>query len=859
MRKEWKLDEALEKYKDAESKLRELPESASQKAQIARLKERIGITHGLKNKPADYEQSAYQLKEAKELYCALGMQIDCANVGVLLGKAYENLGKYDLAWGNYSDALEVYEKLRHSQLYSQEVKLGKMKANRHLIRLYPRYAFDKKVLFKAIKYLKAIQQEFSDQPFTFAEIEYEIGYALLFIGTRAQTQKAIEHQSRAIDILRKLGLESKRGNLQEKIAQAHFATGLAFKDLGMYSEAICSFNVALEIFKGQGSTIWEANVRYHKCLALMAQKPAQLDLAQEELDKSRELMEREMMMGIENPEFRRSFRAIYFQVAETFGALNLLKYEETGKQECLRQALNEYDKMKCRSIAEVLEKEGGKVHGLTTQNQILEENALLKALERLANTKIKLRQDLDAGEILEDDFKNKIRDLEGSLRTIYTKIEELRLEIYLKCEDTGGMAPPRNFDVVESLLELLPQTENCCILAFTLLLVAKIKRKESIRVERDIENIPLTNRLIVFLINQNGEIDHIVQDNIDIDRLWKLTTRCQSIYEQIRQARERRTGINKINRDLKALSEELYTQVIPKEIRDSIRKNLENKNGENSHLIVVPDKFLNWVPFDILHDGYDYWGLKYSICTNFSLDLARLCIKKRIAKSQDSKVKPSFFIVKNPLCDLEKTDEAVEEIKVILKKSGIASPDILPHEEATKERFVEQVKQNAFSVLHYAGHARMGADPSSSSLELHASPDRVCTLCSTGGKGTHLSDPFYASEFIHTVKFQHVPVVYLHACESGISEVQPGGDEAYGLTRALMYAGATTIIASRWRVFEPSAKLLAEEFYSNLLEGHTVGIALRNARRIVRKNWPVFRRIPDWAAFFLQGDPFRKL
>lgn len=853
-----KFDEAIKKYKDAEKKLRELPESATRKAQIARLKERIGITHGLKNELADYEESAYQLKEAKKLYRALGMQIDCARVGRLLGIAYEKLGKYTTALDNYLDALEKYEKLSHSQLHSahaRAVKWGILRTNRDLIRLIPRFVSDKRVAFKAIKSLKEIQPEFSDQPLTLAEIEYEIGNALLFIGTRAQTQKAIEHFSKAIDILKKSGPESKRSNLQEKIAQTHFSTGKAFSNLKRYSEAIYNFDLALEIFKDQGLTIPAANVNYHKCLIFMAQKPAQLDLAQEELDESYELMEREMMR-IKNPEFRRSFRAIYFQVAETFCALSLLKYKETKNPKCLRQALNDYDKMKCRSIAEVLEKEGGKVQGLATQNLILKENALLGKLEQLDNKKQKLRRDLDDGEIFEDDFKNKIRDLEVKLRTTYRKIEELRLEIYSKCEDTGGMTPPKDYDVVESLLELLPQTENCCILAFALLLVAKIKPKESIRVERKIENIPLTNRLIVFLINQNREIEHVVHD-IDVEELWKLTTRCQLIYEKIRRGRVR------AHKELKALSIELYNKIIPKEIGDSIRKNLEYKKDENrkdehSHLIVVPDKFLNWVPFDILHDGCDFWGLKYSICTNFSLNLVRLCVRKSITKSQDSEVKPSFFIVQNPLCDLEKTDETVEEIEAILGTRGI-TPDILRHEKATQKGFVDQVKQKPFSVLHYAGHARMGADPSSSSLELHAPPDKECTFCSKGGKGTHLSDPFYASEFIHTgVKFKHVPVVYLHACESGISEVQPGGDEAYGLTRALFYAGATTIISSRWKVFEPPAKLLAEEFYSNLLKGHTVGIALRNARRIVRKK-RVFSRITDWAAFFLQGDPFRKL
>ena len=96
----------------------------------------------------------------------------------------------------------------------------------------------------------------------------------------------------------------------------------------------------------------------------------------------------------------------------------------------------------------------------------------------------------------------------------------------------------------------------------------------------------------------------------------------------------------------------------------------------------------------------------------------------------------------------------------------------------------------------------------------------------------------------------------MHACETGISELRTGGDEMFGLVRPLLFAGATTLILSRWEAFEPPAKLLAKEFYSNLLNGQSAGIALRNARRVVY-NKPTLRS--GWGTFFLQGDPFRKL
>jgi CHAT domain-containing protein/tetratricopeptide (TPR) repeat protein len=60
-------------------------------------------------------------------------------------------------------------------------------------------------------------------------------------------------------------------------------------------------------------------------------------------------------------------------------------------------------------------------------------------------------------------------------------------------------------------------------------------------------------------------------------------------------------------------------------------------------------------------------------------------------------------------------------------------------------------------------------------------------------------------------------LVTLSACESGVSELRPG-DELIGLTRALLHAGAPSVLVSLWPVSDLSTSFLMREFYRRVRE-----------------------------------------
>jgi len=72
-------------------------------------------------------------------------------------------------------------------------------------------------------------------------------------------------------------------------------------------------------------------------------------------------------------------------------------------------------------------------------------------------------------------------------------------------------------------------------------------------------------------------------------------------------------------------------------------------------------------------------------------------------------------------------------------------------------------------------------------------------------------------------------LVALSACESGLSRVRRG-DELIGLVRAFLFAGASTLLCTLWRVDDRSTRLLMERFYQQILNGVPFAEALKYAQ-----------------------------
>ena len=105
----------------------------------------------------------------------------------------------------------------------------------------------------------------------------------------------------------------------------------------------------------------------------------------------------------------------------------------------------------------------------------------------------------------------------------------------------------------------------------------------------------------------------------------------------------------------------------------------------------------------------------------------------------------------------------------------------------------------------------------------------------------------------------HAPVelVVLSACRTGLGK-EVRGEGLIGLTRGFMYAGASSVVASLWKVDDEATAELMKRFYANMLQhAMTPATALRAAQNSIRQE-PQWRSPYYWAAFTLQGD-YRRL
>jgi len=96
-------------------------------------------------------------------------------------------------------------------------------------------------------------------------------------------------------------------------------------------------------------------------------------------------------------------------------------------------------------------------------------------------------------------------------------------------------------------------------------------------------------------------------------------------------------------------------------------------------------------------------------------------------------------------------------------------------------------------------------------------------------------------------------LVTLAACESGRGILAPG-DEPIGLSRALVYAGARSVLQTLWQVDDQQTSGLMAGIYRGLRAGLGRGAAVRAAQRMLLERGGIDAHPYFWAPLVLVGD-----
>ncbi|MFL6228276.1 MAG: CHAT domain-containing protein [Pyrinomonadaceae bacterium] len=160
---------------------------------------------------------------------------------------------------------------------------------------------------------------------------------------------------------------------------------------------------------------------------------------------------------------------------------------------------------------------------------------------------------------------------------------------------------------------------------------------------------------------------------------------------------------------------------------------------------------------------------------------------------------------------------------------------------ATRERLLS-TDLTQYAILHFATHGLFDTKR----------PDSSGLMLSTVDPGGRAVNGFVGLRDVYSLRAP-VDLVVLSACQTALGK-DVRGEGLVGLTRGFMYAGASGVLASLWKVEDKATAELMKHFYANMLQkGMPPGAALREAQNSIRQN-PRWRSPYYWAAFTLQGE-----
>jgi CHAT domain-containing protein len=180
-----------------------------------------------------------------------------------------------------------------------------------------------------------------------------------------------------------------------------------------------------------------------------------------------------------------------------------------------------------------------------------------------------------------------------------------------------------------------------------------------------------------------------------------------------------------------------------------------------------------------------------------------------------------------------------DQIARLAKSSGTQGDlwlDLSANEDDLKTHDIQN-----YRALHIATHGVLDAmRPQFSGL----------VLSLVGNKGD--DDGFLRTGEVFNLKLG-APLVMLSACESGLGKVKRG-EGVIGLSRAFMYAGATTVGVTLWSVADKPTAELMTDFYQRLLGPNpSPSDAIREAQ-LAMISGKKYGAPYYWAPFVLVGE-----
>lgn len=292
---------------------------------------------------------------------------------------------------------------------------------------------------------------------------------------------------------------------------------------------------------------------------------------------------------------------------------------------------------------------------------------------------------------------------------------------------------------------------------------------------------------------------------------------------------------------------DLYTKLIPKEL----------SLDEYEDLIIIPDKYLYQLPFEVLvtqtsdqpeaFDELPYLLMeKQVLYANSSSLLINQSSSKPSSASQGILAFAPVFdsLEVESMNQVDTTRQGFGALawtqKEVENLSNYYTTNALLGMEATERRLREL--KSEYAILHVASHGILNADNPLYSRLLF-SPNETDSV----NDGSLSTMELFAMDI-------PAEMVVLSACNSGTG-LLASGEGIISLANGFFYAGSKSLVMSLWTANDQSTATIVGDFYAQLAKGQSKSEALRNTKLNFLANADGIRSHPYfWAHLVVNGN-----
>jgi CHAT domain-containing protein/Tfp pilus assembly protein PilF len=769
---------------------------------------------------------------------------DYGNIGIV----YQSLGDYKQAMSFYQKALQIHQEIGFRE--GEGYQLGR------------------------IAELQAAKGEYADAIKTFQEafkIHQEMGHlhgAADWLSALSQVYFAVGDHKRALENLQQaLDLHKKIGDRNGEAATLNKLGSMLFKTGKIDSAKIC-FQTALQVHKKTGEKWGECNSLIN--LSFIHREEGRFDFALKYLQNSK---------GIADDLGENLLQAwVQFHMGELYRLNKKTKEARSAYDKGLAISEGLYDpELRWQiyyGLGQLGENEGNderayysyyaaiKVIEDIRRKAVIEEfragvmHNRFEAYEALILTLIRLGRTEEAFEIVErararnllDLMKNtKIMGKESfskiqieKVNTLQRKISALSSQFSFESVSKKGTQRGRADEYYKKSLNQAQEEYQRLLIDLKLrnpeyaaLVEAEPLSSSNIRLLLDEKSVLLEyfvtkNNILIFVITKDKLQQITVPEGFNSLRGKITLFRGTAVRQMNEQKLEKRPWIKPL--------EKLYRILIEPVQQAGFL------NGKK-HLIIVPQGLLHYLPFQALITSNESGNTKpHFLVEDYIISYLPSASVLKYCREKNTNKKNNLLLLAPRIEQLPMSEEEISDISDSFGKNAEKHSG----EDAT-ESLVKQKGSN-FDLLHFATTAHFNkTNPMFSKLDMAESES---------------DDGSLEVHEIFNLDLK-ASLIVLSACQtalgSGYSESMPKGDDLVSLTRAFMFAGSPSVVASLWEIFDPSTAVFMARFYENLKNNNKATALALTQREMINKNFADngnlnYTHPYHWASFVLVGD-----